>query len=333
MNSFGQLFRVSIFGESHGDGIGVVIDGCPPGLPLKEKDFFDDLKRRRGEAKGSTPRREADIPVIKSGVFNHKTTGAPVAILFANKDARPLDYLPYLETPRPGHADFVTFHKYGGFNDPRGGGHFSGRVTLALVAAGVIAKKLALPAKIKASLIEIGGSEDFEKMITEAEKNMDSVGGIIECRIANPSVGLGEPFFDSMESLISHLVFAVPGIKGIEFGSGFACSRMFGSECNDILMDKNGRTRTNHSGGINGGISNGNDVVFRVAVRPTPSIRKEQETIHVQDGRREKISIKGRHDICFALRMPVIVEAAAAIVFADLLLRLQTVPKIWGGSK
>jgi chorismate synthase len=332
LNSFGHLFRISIFGESHGDRIGVVVDGCPPGLPLKEKDFFDDLERRRGDVKGSTQRREADIPEIKSGVFNQKTTGAPVAILFANEDARPHDYLPYLETPRPGHADFVAFRKYGGFNDPRGGGHFSGRVTLALVAAGVIAKKLTLPVKIEARLLEIGGSEDFEKMIAQAEKNMDSVGGIIECRITNPSVGLGEPFFDSMESLISHLVFAVPGIKGIEFGSGFACSRMFGSECNDILMDKNGRTRTNHSGGINGGISSGNDVVFRVAVRPTPSIRKEQETIHVQDGRREKISIKGRHDICFALRMPVIVEAAAAIVFADLLLRIQAVPKIWGSK-
>lgn len=333
MNNFGQLFHISLFGESHGDGIGVVIDGCPAGVPLKKEDFTEDLFRRKANKKGSTPRREADSPKIKSGILNQRTTGAPIAIFFDNKNIRPLDYLPFKMLPRPGHVDFVSHHKYGGFFDSRGGGHFSGRLTLALVAAGVIAKKLIAPAEIKANILEIGGSRDFDGIIDKAKIEKDSLGGIVECQVKGLPVGLGEPFFDSTESLISHLVFAIPGIKGIEFGSGFACSRMKGSEYNDIYINKKGKTDTNHTGGINGGLTNGNEVIFRVAVRPTSSIAKEQETINLKTGKKEEISIKGRHDTCFALRMPVIVEAAAAIVLVDLLLRAQAIPRIWGGKK
>lgn len=333
MNYFGQLFHISLFGESHGDGIGVVIDGCPAGVPLTIQEFTKDLSRRKAKKKGSTPRKEADTPMIKSGIFNKKTTGAPIAIFFANKNIRPLDYLPFQTLPRPGHADFVSFHKHGGFHDPRGGGHFSGRLTLALVTAGVIAKKLIVPAEISANILEIGGLRDFDKIIEKAIQENDSLGGIVECQAKGLPVGLGEPFFDSVESLISHLVFSIPGIKGIEFGRGFSCSRMRGSEYNDSIINKKGKTRTNHTGGINGGITNGNEVIFRVAVRPTSSIAKEQETINLQTGQKEKISVNGRHDACIALRMPVIVEAAAAIVLVDLLLRAQAIPRIWGGKK
>jgi len=332
MNSFGQLFHISLFGESHGDGIGVVIDGCPAGVSLKREEFTKDLRKRKPKKKGGTPRMEEDSPMIISGILDQRTTGAPIAIFFANKNIRPLDYLPFQMLPRPGHVDFVGLHKHGGFHDSRGGGHFSGRLTLALVTAGVIAKKLIAPAEINANILEIGGSRDFDGIIDKAIKENDSLGGIVECSIKGLPVGLGEPFFDSAESLISHMVFAIPGIKGIEFGSGFACSRMRGSECNDVIINKRGKTRTNHTGGINGGITNGNEVIFRVAVRPTPSIVKKQETVNLQTGQRERMSIKGRHDTCFAMRMPVIVEAAAAIVFVDLLLRAQIIPRIWGGK-
>ncbi len=333
MNSFGRFFRISIFGESHGDALGVVIDGCPAGLPLKKQDFSRDLERRKPKKRAGTPRREKDDPMIESGVFNHKTTGAPIAIRFANENIKSDDYLPCRTLPRPGHADFVAFHKFGGFQDPGGGGHFSGRLTLTLVASGVIAKKMVAPAEIKARILEIGGSTDYQNILEAATEKNDSVGGVVECQIKNLPVGLGEPFFDSAESLISHMVFSIPGIKGIEFGSGFACSRMRGSECNDIFIDKSGKTRTNHAGGINGGITNGNDVVFRVAVKPTPSIGLPQETIDLQTGEKKNIAIKGRHDICFALRMPVIVESAAAVVFADLMQKAQNIPGIWGGKR
>ncbi len=333
MNNFGNFFRLSIFGESHGHSIGVVVDGCPAGLSLKEEDFKKDLKRRKGKKRGNTSRRESDIPMIKSGVFNDKTTGSPIMIMFKNEDVRPLDYHSFSAIPRPGHADFVAFKKHGGFHDFRGGGHFSGRITVALVAAGVIAKKLIVPSEISADIVEIGGSKNFKSAIDSAIKENDSAGGIIECRVNKIPVGLGDPFFNSVESLISHLAFAIPGIKGIEFGSGFACARMRGSECNDIFVNKKGKTRTNHAGGINGGITNGNEVLFRVAVRPTPSVEKEQKSINLLTGKMEKMAIKGRHDACFAQRIPVIIEATAAIVFADLLVLAQAIPKIWREKK
>ncbi len=318
MNSFGRIFRISIFGESHGNGVGIVIDGCPPGISLKEEDFIEDLSRRKAGAKGTTPRKEDDSPELFSGVFEGKTTGAPLTILFRNKNTQSKDYSNLKNSPRPGHADFVAMHKFGGFNDYTGGGHFSGRLTLGLVAAGVVAKKVLGDVSICARLTEIGGSTDFESVLDEAIKNRDSVGGIVECRANNLPIGLGEPFFDSVESYISHLVFAVPATKGIEFGSGFEAAKMRGSEHNDNIIDEKGSTETNYAGGINGGITNGNELVFRVAVKPTSSIGKAQETMNFQQGKIESLEVKGRHDACVALRIPVIIEAITAIVLADL---------------
>ena len=317
MNSFGRVFRVSIAGESHGSAIAMVIDGCPPGVPLAAGDFAADLDRRRGGRPGSTARVEDDVPEIVSGVFNGLTTGAPIVALVGNRDADPAAYAELAHTPRPGHADWTAWHKYGGFNDPRGGGHFSGRLTVALVIAGVVAKKLIAPMQIDAHIVEIGGSADFASLLEQARAEGDSLGGIVECRASSVPAGLGEPFFDSLESLISHAVFAVPAVKGIEFGAGFAAARMRGSALNDPILDVSGRTATNHSGGINGGISNGNDIVFRVAIKPTPSIRTPQRTVDLRTGEPAQIRVGGRHDACIALRVPVVLEAVTAIVLAD----------------
>lgn len=328
MNSIGRIFRIVLYGESHGEGVGIVIDGCPAGLPLSTDDFSTDLQRRQGRVPGTTSRKEPDLPRIKSGLLNKKTTGAPLLIEFKNKDVNSKDYLDLHNTPRPGHTDFVAQHKYGGFNDFRGGGHFSGRLSVGLVAAGVIAKKMLAPVTIETTLLEAGGSKDIQKAVQLTLQDNDSIGGIIECRANELPAGLGEPFFDSVESLISHLIFSIPGIKGIEFGSGFACSKMKGSECNDIIINTKGQTKTNHAGGINGGITNGNELVFRVAVKPPSSIKKEQDTINLRTGKSAKISVQGRHDACIALRMPVIVEAATALVLTDLMLIEQKIQRI-----
>jgi chorismate synthase len=277
MNAFGRLFRVSIFGESHGTSVGITIDGCPAGLPLTAEDFFTDIERRKGgKQKGTTPRQEEDKPLFYSGVFNGKTTGAPLTIIFENNNTRSGDYEKQRAVPRPGHADFVAHQKYGGFEDFRGGGHFSGRLTLCLVAAGVIAKKVLSSINIAATILEIGGESDLERGLQRAIDQKDSVGGIVECRATGIPLGLGEPFFDSVESLLSHAVFSIPAIKGVEFGAGFAAARMFGADHNDAIEDNTGRTRTNNAGGIVGGISNNNDLVFRVAVKPTSSTPKER---------------------------------------------------------
>src|SRR5882672_7253877 len=234
MNSFGRIFRISIFGESHGESVGVNIDGCPAGLPLAVEDFLVDIERRKGGTqKGTTPRKEDDLPIFKSGIFNDKTTGAPITILFENKNTRSGDYEKQRDVPRPGHADFVAKQKFGGFEDYRGSGHFSGRLTVALVAAGVIAKKLFSSIKIESRILEIGGEADLEKGLQKAIDNKDSIGGIIECRANGLPAGLGEPFFDSAESVLSHAVFAIPAVRGIEFGTGFAAAKMFGSQHND----------------------------------------------------------------------------------------------------
>jgi chorismate synthase len=328
MNNFGRLFKISITGESHGEYVGILIDGCPSGLSVSVDDFIEDLKRRKGGKKGTTERREKDVPLIKSGVFRGKTTGAPILILFENKDVDSSVYEKIKNTPRPGHADFVAFQKFGGFNDYRGGGYFSGRMTVSLVAAGVIAKKLIYPVKIEAKLIEVGGIKNIKRAIQSAIKSKDSVGGIVECRAKGLPAGLGEPFFDSVESLISHMAFSIPGIKGIEFGAGFASSRMPGSQYNDEIINVKGKTKTNNSGGINGGITNGNDVFFRVAVKPTSSIPGPQSTIDLRSGKSAELSITGRHDVCIALRMPVIVEASTAIILADLMLIEQKIKRI-----
>lgn len=320
MNSLGRIFRVSVYGESHGNSVGVIIDGCPAGLALSEKDLQADLSRRRSGAKGTTPRVEADIPHFMSGVFNGFTTGAPINIQFENSNTRSGDYLKLREIPRPGHADFVASKKFGGFEDFRGGGHFSGRLTLALVAAGAVARKLLSEVNIHAQLVEAGGLTDIEKAIDLAVASDDSIGGIVECRVDNLPVGLGEPFFDSVESLISHAVFAIPAVKGIEFGSGFQAAVMKGSEHNDNLLSADGKTETNHAGGINGGISNGNPFVFRIAVKPTSSTSRPQKTLNMVTGKPEELKIEGRHDRCIALRVPPVLEGTVAIVLADLML-------------
>jgi chorismate synthase len=333
MNTFGKAFRVSIFGESHGTNVGITIDGCPAGLPLVFSDFTGDFNRRRSGGKGTTPRVEADLPRILTGVFNDLTTGAPITILFDNTNTRSRDYTKLRETPRPGHADFTAMKKYGGFEDYRGGGHFSGRLTLGIVAAGVIAKKLIAPVSVSASILEVGGNKDIEKAIDEAVERKDSIGGIVECTVAGMPVGLGEPFFDLVESLISHIVFAIPAIKGIEFGSGFSAAQMWGSAHNDKLISGDGKTATNYAGGINGGISNGNDLVFRVAVKPTSSTHQVQRTINIKTGEMTDLEIEGRHDTCIALRVPVVVESAAAMVIADLMMQEQRIGRVWGRNR
>ena len=327
MNSFGRIFRISILGESHGPAVGVVIDGCPAGIPLAPADFEYDLGRRKSGAKGTTPRIEEDLPNLLSGLFNGFTTGAPITILFENRNVRSSDYSRMRDMPRPGHADFVSSRKFGGYQDYRGGGHFSGRLTLALVAAGVVAKKLLEGMIIDAHLIEAGGMKDIEKAVEKAIESDDSIGGIIECSVKQVPVGLGEPFFDSLESQLSHIVFAIPAIKGIEFGSGFAASTMKGSEHNDNILDATGKTETNHAGGINGGISNGNELVFKVAVKPTSSTSQVQRTMNMKSGRIEDLEIKGRHDKCIALRVPPVLEAATAIVLADFMLMEQNIKR------
>ena len=322
MNQYGHNFRLAIWGESHGPEVGITMDGVPAGIPLAEEDFEADLSRRRSGARGTTPRREPDRPTIVSGLYNGHTTGAPLTVVFANTNTRSADYANVERHFRPSHADWVAFHKFDGYNDPRGGGHFSARLTVALVAAGVVAKKL-LPAGVVFStrLTEIGGCSDaarFDELLREAAAERDSLGGVVECRVGGLPVGIGEPFFDSVESRIAHLLFSVPAVKGVEFGSGFAGSRLRGSQNNDPIMDRDGHTATNHAGGINGGITNGNEVVVRAALKPTPSISRVQNTYNWTTERVEALEIRGRHDVCVALRGVVVVEAAVAIALADL---------------
>lgn len=335
MDTFGRKFRVSLFGESHGACIGAVIDGVPAGIALSAGDFTADLSRRKSGAKGTTPRVEDDMPEIVSGLYSGCTTGAPLSILFRNTDTRSGDYALFRDIPRPGHADFVADARWHGFNDPRGGGHFSGRLTLALVAAGTVARKVT-GLEVSASLSEIGGvplsyvqslrpgekdpSVLWSDVICEAIAEGDSLGGIVDCHADNVPVGLGEPFFDSVESLISHAVFSIPGVRGIEFGDGFKASSMRGSMHNDPVASSDGRCLRNGAGGINGGLSNGNPIAFRVAFKPTSSIRKAQETFDMAHGCMTGLEIPGRHDVCFALRTPVIVESVTQMVLADLML-------------
>lgn len=490
MNNFGRIFRISIFGESHGECVGITIDGCPAGLSLSAEDLLPDLERRKGgQGKGTTPRKEDDYPIFKSGVFNGKTTGFPITILFENNNIRSEDYAKQRSIPRPGHADWVAHQKFGGNEDYRGGGHFSARLTAGIVAAGAIAKKLLslvqtspqtplrgrgaldsytpgyitnptenysslltfakqnrrnpTPAEdklwqevrnrkihghkfrrqhpvngfipdficlekkliveidggyhneseqkaydevrekwlkasnykmlrfsneevlaniqvvvdtigqkllsgfgspspserelegeveqgifINATVTEVAGEKDVEKGLQKAIDAKDSVGGIIECRVTGLPVGLGEPYFDSIESSLAHIVFAIPAVRGIEFGTGFAAAKMFGSQHNDSIENMEGKTKTNHAGGIVGGISNGNELVFRLAVKPTSSTPKEQNSLNWDTGKTEDFSIKGRHDLCVALRAPVIVEAVTAIVLADFMLLEQKIKRI-----
>ncbi len=329
MNSFGRIFRISIFGESHGECVGITIDGCPAGLSLTAEDMLPDLERRKGgQGKGTTPRKEEDYPIFKSGVFNGKTTGFPITILFENNNTRSEDYQKQRSIPRPGHADWVANKKFGGNEDYRGGGHFSARLTTGLVAAGAVARKLLNEISIIAAVTEIAGESDLEKGLQKAIDAKDSVGGIIECRVSGMPVGLGEPYFDSLESVLSHILFSIPAVKGVEFGAGFAAAKMFGSEHNDAIENTEGKTRTNNAGGVVGGISNGNELVFRLVVKPTSSTPKEQNSLNWETGKTENFSVKGRHDLCVALRAPVIVEAATAIVLADFMLLEQRIKRV-----
>lgn len=336
MNTFGRRFRVSIFGESHGELIGVVLDGVPAGLEISVQDFAADIARRKSGARGTTPRIEEDKPMIASGVYEGHTTGAPLTVLFRNGNTHSDDYSLFAAMPRPGHADLTAALKWDDCQDPRGGGHFSGRLTLPVVAAGVVARKILADAtmldetpvtSVKAELVELGGirkgdsemTEEWQDAVEAALKEGDSLGAVVECTVSDIDPGYGEPFWDSVESVIAHAVFAIPGVRGIEFGDGFDAARMKGSGHNDPI-GADGRPTKNGAGGANGGITNGAPVVFRVAFKPTASIRKAQQTFNFQTGETDTLEVPGRHDVCFALRTPVIVEAMAAIALADLVL-------------
>ena len=329
MNTFGRKFRVSIFGESHGELIGVVLDGVPAGLELSEQDFEADILRRKSGAKGTTPRIEADQPMIVSGLFEGHTTGAPLTIVFKNTNTHSSDYSLFAAMPRPGHADLTAALKWDDCQDPRGGGHFSGRLTLPIVAAGVVAKKMLADLtildetpcnEVNANIIELGGLSDpqaWPGAIDAAVKEGDSLGAVVECTVPNIDPGYGEPFWDSVESQIAHAIFAIPGVRAIEFGDGFAAAAMKGSEHNDPI-GADCRPSKNGAGGVNGGITNGAPIVFRVAFKPTASIRKAQQTYNFAKDEMDVLEVPGRHDVCFALRAPVVVEAMTAIVLADL---------------
>lgn len=324
MNTFGRIFRIHIFGESHGKGVGVIIDGVPPGILIQENDLEEDLIRRAGlHQKGTTPRKELAPPQFLSGLFNQNTNGAPLTIFFPNSDIRPEDYESQRAIPRPGHADFVSHIKFKGFEDYRGGGHFSARLTTGVVAAGVIAKKILLTyfkfknLIISASVTEVGGFKDIEKGLQSAIDKKDSVGGIVSGIVEGLPIGLGEPFWDSLESLLSHAFFAIPAVKGVSFGSGFGAAQMNGIEHNDSIINQSGHTQTNYAGGIVGGISNGNPLTFQIAFKPTSSTPQKQKSWNWETNQVEEFSLKGRHDLCVALRAPVIVEAMSAIVLAD----------------
>ncbi len=328
-NTFGgnEGLRVTLFGSSHEATVGVTLEGLPAGIDLHPDDFERDLARRRSGATGTTARRESDIPHFEGGMLPCKdgsfvTSGQPLTITFENRDIRPADYEPFKFHPRPGHADFTAAVKYGPEAPASGGGIFSGRMTLPLVAAGVLAKRMIAPIRVEARLVEVGGipagdQAAVEDALKQAEADGDSLGGIVECVCSDVPVGLGEPFFDSLESVLSHAMFSIPGIRGIEFGDGFAAARKRGSEHNDRFIDALGHTATNGAGGINGGISNGNPIVFRVAVKPTASIARAQETFDFAAREVRPLSAGGRHDVCFALRVPPVVEAMTAICLAQ----------------
>jgi chorismate synthase len=360
-NSIGKEFIVTSFGESHGKVVGVIVDGCPAGLPLSEEDFQEELDRRiPAEPKIVSGRLEKDKAKILSGVFNGLTTGAPIAMIVENKETISSDYEAIKDLPRPGHSDYPARVKYGGFNDYRGGGRFSGRVTVALILAGTIAKKLLIRYNIDvlAYTISIGKiksekkfssaeirknryiaatrcpdlacAEKMEEAIISARKIGDSVGGVVECIVLNMPVGVGEPLFDSLDADLAKAVFAVPAVKGVEFGAGFKSAELMGSESNDAFLMKGGKvvTETENAGGILGGLSGGMPIEIRVAIKPTPSISKEQQTVDLSSMENSTINIKGRHDPCVVPKAVPAIEAAIAITLADHLIRAGEIPKV-----
>jgi chorismate synthase len=360
-NSIGKEFVVTSFGESHGQCIGVVIDGCPAGLPLSEKDVQTELDRRiPPQPKIVSERIEKDEVEILSGVFNGFTTGAPISMTVINKEADSSDYEAIKDLPRPGHADYPARIKYGGFNDYRGGGRFSGRVTVALIMAGAVAKKLlgAFDVDVLAYTkaignVEMGKSLGFEEIrerrykavvrcpdlacakameeaIVNARKEGDSLGGVIECLALNVPAGVGEPLFDALDADIAKILLAVPAVKGVEFGAGFKAAEMKGSENNDAYRMQHRKvvTLTNNAGGILGGLSYGMPIIVRVAVKPTSSIAKEQRTVNLRLMEDAKITVKGRHDPCVVPKAVPVVESAVAIILADHMVRAGFIPKV-----
>ena len=328
-STFGKNVKISIWGQSHSAAIGVTVDGFPAGIKIDEEKLGSFLARRApGQGKHTTSRKEADTPEFLSGVVDGVTCGAPLSALIRNTDCRSGDYAAIADVPRPGHADYTAHIKFGGHEDVRGGGHFSGRLTAPLCVAGGIClqileeKGIKISAEIK-SIGKVSGTVD--EMYAEIEKarmNCDSVGGVIECRISGMPVGVGDPMFDGVENNIAKAVFGIPAIKGIEFGAGFAAATMYGSQHNDEYRVENGEitTVTNNHGGILGGISSGADIVFRVAVKPTASILKPQNSISFSKLENTELKIVGRHDPCIVPRALPCVEAAAAIAIYDLIL-------------
>ena len=359
-NSLGKLFTITSFGESHGRCVGIIIDGCPAGLPITEEDIQRELdKRKPVVSTGATKRMEEDKVVILSGIFNGITTGTPICLLVWNKDIDSSEYEKMRFLPRPGHADYTAFMKYGGFNDFRGGGRFSGRITAGFVMAGAIAKELLnlTGIEVLAHTIEIGGIKAEPKGVDEIRENVqknsvrcadlraademvraiekvkeegDSLGGIIEGIVLNVPIGLGEPVFDTLEGDIAKALFAIPAVKGVEFGSGFSAAGKRGSENNDLFTIRNGRivTVTNNAGGILGGISNGMPIVARVVVKPTSSIAKTQDTVDIKNMESASLAVKGRHDICIAPRAVVVVEAMMAVTLCDFAMRAGLIPRV-----
>lgn len=359
-NSLGQFFTITSFGESHGNCVGVVIDGCPAGLPITEEDIQSEVEKRKPELiVGATRRVEKDKVEILSGVFSGTTTGAPLCLLIRNKDIDSSEYERMRFLPRPGHADFTAFIKYGGFNDYRGGGRFSGRITATFVMAGAIAKKLLerLGVEVLAHTVEIGSiranpvgvdeirenvaknrircadleaAKEMTKLIDQLKEEGDSVGGVVEGIALNVPVGLGEPVFDTMEGELAKALFAIPAVKGVEFGSGFQGARSKGSENNDPFTIRNGKivTTTSNAGGILGGISNGMPIVVRVALKPTSSIAKTQQTVNLKTMENATLNVKGRHDTCIVPRAVVVVEAMMAVTLCDLALRAELLPRV-----
>lgn len=348
-NTFGNAVSFTLFGESHGPSIGVIIDGLAPGLPVDEAVIVDMLSRRRPAGAVSTARQEQDAFVIESGVYNGKTTGTPICIRIPNEDVRSADYGAEDRLARPGHADLAASYKYHGFEDYRGGGHFSGRITAALVAAaGIVIPALEKKGvRIGTHIRRLAGVEDrgfvdvsndlsvlksafplldktvraeMERRILSAKADGDSVGGVLETAVVGLPAGVGEPWFDTMESMLSHALFAVPAVKGVEFGDGFAMAEMRGSEANDAWYMRGALCAgTNHNGGINGGVTNGMPLVFRCAIKPTPTIAKEQDTVSVITHQEGKLAAKGRHDPCIVHRAAVVVDAVTALVLCDML--------------
>lgn len=327
---YGSKLKISIFGESHGEAIGVTIDGFPAGFEVDLAFIEEQMNRRKpNKSELSTARNEDDKLNIISGIFEGKTTGVPICCIIYNKDKKSSDYDKIKNTPRPSHSDYTASVKYKGFNDYRGAGHFSGRLTAGIVFAGALCMSMlqkSYDVSIASHIKNIHGAEsdeDMKKEILSAKNNLDSVGGIIESIVNNMPVGIGEPWFDSVESRLSHMIFSIPSVKGIEFGAGFKFASLYGSEANDqYYVDNDGKitTYTNSNGGIVGGLTNGMPIVFRTCIKPTPSIAKEQKTVNLKNMENENISINGRHDPCIVHRAMPVIDCATAIVLLDFIL-------------